>query len=74
MGLKGQGESYDIYFLNKSYLRSLRKLHRVLKTEGMAAAIDKIEWFVNIVKIGLYIHFFVYRKDIQKCKKNYTGS
>jgi hypothetical protein len=41
----------------------------VLKTEGMAAAIDEIEWFVNIVKIGLYIHFFVYMKDIQKYKK-----
>lgn len=41
----------------------------MLKTEGMAAAIDKIEWFVNIAKIGLYIHFFVYMKDIQKYKK-----
>jgi hypothetical protein len=52
--LKGQDELYEIYLENKQYLRSLRMLHRVLKREGMAAAIDKIDWFVNMVKIGTY--------------------
>jgi chromosome segregation ATPase len=52
--LKGQDEVYEIYLENKLYLRSLRKLHRVLKREGMAAAVDKIEWFVRMVKIGTY--------------------
>jgi hypothetical protein len=39
--LKGQGEVYEIYFENKHYLKSLRKLHRLLKREGVT--VDKIE-------------------------------
>jgi hypothetical protein len=45
-------EVYEIYFENKHYLKSLRKLHRLLKREGVT--IDRIEWFVNMVKIGAY--------------------
>ncbi len=52
--LKGQDEVYEIYLENKHYLRSLRKLHRVLKREGMAASSNDIESFVRIVKIGTY--------------------
>src|SRR5690242_16107156 len=52
--LKGQDEVYEIYLENKHYLRTLRMLLRVLKREGMAAAIDKIDWFVHMVKIGTY--------------------
>jgi len=52
--LKGQDEVYEIYLENKHYLRTLRMLLRVLKREGMAAAIDKIDWFVNMIKIGAY--------------------
>jgi chromosome segregation ATPase len=52
--LKGQDEIYEIYLENKHYLRTLRMLLRVLKKEGMAAAIDKIDWFVNMVKLGTY--------------------
>jgi polyhydroxyalkanoate synthesis regulator phasin len=52
--LKGQDELYDIYLENKQYLRSLRKLHRVLKREGMAASTKDIESFVNMVKLGTY--------------------
>ena len=52
--LKGQDEIYEIYLENKHYLRTLRTLLRVLKREGMAAAIDKIDWFVNMIKIGAY--------------------
>jgi uncharacterized coiled-coil DUF342 family protein len=52
--LKGQDELYEIYLENKHYLRTLRMLLRVLKREGMAAAIDKIDWFVNMIKIGAY--------------------
>jgi hypothetical protein len=50
--LKGQYDLYEIYLENKHYLKSLRKLHRVLKREGVTA--DRIEWFVNMVKIGAY--------------------
>jgi hypothetical protein len=50
--LKGQGELYDMYLEDKHYLKSLRKLHRVVKREGVTA--DKIEWFVNMVMIGAY--------------------
>ena len=50
--LKGQDEVYEIYLENKHYLKSLRKLHRVIKREGVTA--DRIEWFVNMVKIGAY--------------------
>src|SRR5690348_3572722 len=32
--LKGQDEVYEIYLENKHYLKSLRKLHRVIKREG----------------------------------------
>jgi hypothetical protein len=54
--LKGQHELYDIYQDEKYYLRSLLKLHRLLKREEMAAANDNnnIEWFVNMVKTGTY--------------------
>jgi hypothetical protein len=54
--LKGQQEIYDIYLDEKYYFRSLLKLHRLLKREGMAAATDNnnIEWFVNMVKTGIY--------------------
>ncbi|HZI71474.1 MAG TPA: hypothetical protein VFD60_09970 [Nitrososphaeraceae archaeon] len=52
--LKGQDEVYEIYLENKHYLRTLRMLLRVLKREGMTAAIDKIDWFVNMIKIGAY--------------------
>jgi predicted transcriptional regulator len=41
-----------LYLENKLYLRSLRKLYRVLKRERITT--DKIEWFVNMVKIGTY--------------------
>jgi hypothetical protein len=50
--LKGQGELYDMYLEDKHYLKSLRKLHRVIKREGVTA--DRIEWFVNMVIIGAY--------------------
>jgi Mor family transcriptional regulator len=50
--LKGQDEVYEIYFENKHYLKSLRKIHRVIKREGVTA--DRIEWFVNMVMIGAY--------------------
>jgi len=50
--LKGQDEVYEIYLENKHYLKSLRKLHRVIKREAVTA--DRIEWFVNMVKIGAY--------------------
>ena len=50
--LKGQQELYDIYQDEKYYLKSLLKLHRLLKREGMTA--DNIEWFVNMVNIGTY--------------------
>jgi predicted nucleic acid-binding Zn-ribbon protein len=52
--LKGQQELYEIYLDEKYYLRSLLKLHRLLKREGMAAANNNIEWFVNMVKTGAY--------------------
>ena len=50
--LKGQQELYEIYQDEKYYLKSLLKLHRLLKREGMTA--DNIEWFVNMVNIGTY--------------------
>ena len=50
--LKGQQELYEIYQDEKYYLKSLLKLHRLLKREGMTA--DNIEWFVNMVDIGTY--------------------
>ena len=46
--LRGQQELYEIYLDEKYYLRSLLKLHRLLKREGMT------EWFVNMVKTGTY--------------------
>jgi uncharacterized coiled-coil DUF342 family protein len=54
--LKDQQELYEIYLDEKYYLRSLLKLHRLLKREGMAAADNNnnIEWFVNMVKTGAY--------------------
>jgi hypothetical protein len=53
--LKGQQEIYEIYLDEKYYLRSLLKLHRLLKRERMAAADNNnIEWFVNMVKTGTY--------------------
>jgi uncharacterized coiled-coil DUF342 family protein len=54
--LNGQQELYDIYLDEKYYLRSVLKLYRLLKREGMAAATDNnnIEWFVNMVNIGTY--------------------
>jgi chromosome segregation ATPase len=54
--LNGQQELYDIYLDEKYYLRSVLKLYRLLKREGMAAATDNnnIEWFVNMVKTGTY--------------------
>jgi hypothetical protein len=54
--LNGQQELYDIYLDEEYYLRSLLKLHRLMKREGMAAATDNnnIEWFVNMVKTGIY--------------------
>jgi hypothetical protein len=51
--LNDQQELYDIYLDEKYYLKSLLKLHKQLKREGMTAA-DNIEWFVNMVKIGTY--------------------
>jgi hypothetical protein len=50
--LKGLQEIYEIYLENKYYLRSFRKLFRLLKREGMTA--DNMQWFVNAVKIGIY--------------------
>ena len=52
--LKGQQELYEIYQDEKYYLKSLLKLHRPLKREGMTAADNNIEWFVNMVDIGTY--------------------
>jgi uncharacterized coiled-coil DUF342 family protein len=54
--LKGQQELYDIYLDEKYYLRSVLKLHRLLKREGVTAANDNnnIEWFVDMVKTGVY--------------------
>jgi hypothetical protein len=52
--LKGQQELYDIYLDEKYYLRSLLKLHMLLKREGMTAADNNIDWFVNMVKTGTY--------------------
>jgi uncharacterized coiled-coil DUF342 family protein len=54
--LNDQQELYDIYLDEKYYLRSLLKLHRLLKREGMATADNNnnIEWFVNMVKTGAY--------------------
>src|SRR6188472_3121937 len=53
--LNDQQELYDIYLDEKYYLRSLLKLHRLLKREGMAATDNNnIEWFVNMVKTGIY--------------------
>jgi len=53
--LNGQQELYEIYLNEKYYLRSLLKLHRLLKREGMAANDNNnIEWFVNMVKTGIY--------------------
>ena len=53
--LKGEQELYDIYLDEKYYLRSLLNLHRLLKREGMTAADNNnIEWFVNMVKTGIY--------------------
>ena len=55
MKLKGQQELYDIYLAEKYYLRSLLKLHRLLKREGMTANDNNnIEWFVNMVNTGIY--------------------
>ena len=51
--LKGQQELYDIYLDEKYYLRSVLKLHRLLKREGMTTD-NNIEWFVNMVKTGTY--------------------
>jgi hypothetical protein len=50
--LKGQYEVYEIYLENKYHIKSLRKLYRVLKREGITT--DNIEWFVNMVKLGTY--------------------
>jgi hypothetical protein len=50
--LKGQQELYDIYLDEKYYLRSVLKLHRLMKREGMTT--DNIEWFVNMVNTGTY--------------------
>ena len=50
--LKGQDEVYEIYLENKHHIKSLRKLHRVVKREGITT--DNIEWFVNMVKLGTY--------------------
>ena len=52
--LKGQQELYEIYQDEKYYLKSLLKLHRLLKREGMTAADNNIEWFFNMVNIGTY--------------------
>ena len=53
--LNDQQELYEIYLDEKYYLRSLLKLHRLLKREGMAATDNNnIEWFVNMVKTGTY--------------------
>ena len=52
--LKGQQELYEIYQDEKYYLKSLLKLHRLLKREGMTAADNNIEWFVKMVNIGTY--------------------
>ena len=49
--LNDQQELYDIYLDEKYYLRSL---HTLLKREGMTAADNNIEWFVNMVNIGTY--------------------
>jgi hypothetical protein len=51
--LNDQQELYDIYLDEKYYLSSLLKLHRLMKREGMAAADNNIEWFVNMVKTGI---------------------
>jgi hypothetical protein len=50
--LKGQDEVYEIYLENKHHVKSLRKLHRVVKREGITT--DNIDWFVKMVKIGTY--------------------
>jgi chromosome segregation ATPase len=50
--LKGQQELYEIYLDEKYYLRSVLKLHRLLKIEGITT--DNIEWFANMVKTGIY--------------------
>jgi len=50
--LNGEQELYEIYLDEKYYLRSLLKLHRLLKREGMT--IDNVEWFVNTVNTGTY--------------------
>jgi hypothetical protein len=47
--LNGQDELYEIYLENKHSLRTLRKLHSVLKREGMAASTNDIESFVDII-------------------------
>ena len=53
--LKGQQELYEIYQDEKYYLRSLLKLHRLMKREGMGDTDNNnIEWFVNMVKTGIY--------------------
>src|SRR5437763_10447790 len=53
--LNGQQELYDIYLDEKYYLRSLLKLHELLKREVITAADNNnIEWFVNMVKTGTY--------------------
>jgi hypothetical protein len=50
--LKGLQEIYEMYIENKYYLKSFRKLFRLLKREGMTA--ENMQWFVNMVKIGTY--------------------
>jgi hypothetical protein len=52
--LKSQQELYEIYLDEKYYLRSVLKLHRLLKREGMTANDNNIEWFVNMVKTCTY--------------------
>ena len=52
--LNGQQELYDIYLAEKYYLRSLLKLHGLLKREGLTIDNNNIEWFVNMVNIGTY--------------------
>jgi hypothetical protein len=52
--LNGQQELYDIYLDEKYYLRSVLKLYRLMKREGMTIDNNNIEWFVSMVKTGMY--------------------
>jgi len=63
--LNDQQELYEIYLNEKYYLRSLLKLHRLLKREVITATDNNnIEWFVNMVKTG--IKFQRFKSSIQR--------